>query len=89
MGDAPGDYSRLAEVVIGLGLHEHLCIIYDVQEDQVAAALPYLSTSLEQGEKCLYIVNENTAAAVLDVPGKGKSLPSQRRTDDSQQGRDR
>lgn len=71
MGDAHGDYSRLAEVVSKLGLHEHLCVIYDTQEEQFAAALPYLRTSLERGEKCLYIVDENTAAAVLDALGKG------------------
>lgn len=71
MGDAHGDYSRLAEVVSGIGLHEHLCIIYDTQEEQFAAALPYLRTGLERGEKCLYIVDENTAAAVLDALGKG------------------
>jgi KaiC/GvpD/RAD55 family RecA-like ATPase len=71
MGDAYGDYSRLAEVVGRLGLHEHLCIIYDTQEEQLAAALPYLRASLERGEKCLYIADENTAAAVLDALGKG------------------
>ena len=62
MVDAHADYSRLAEVVGGLGLHQHLCVIYDTQEEQFAAALPYLRTGLERGEKCLYIVDENTAA---------------------------
>ena len=71
MVDAHGDYARLAEVVSGLGLGEHLCVIYDTQEEQFAAALPYLRAGLERGEKCLYIVDENTAAAVLDALGKG------------------
>jgi len=53
MGDAPGDYSRLAEVVSSLGLHEHLCVIYDTQEEQFAAALPYLRTGLERAGNCL------------------------------------
>jgi PAS domain S-box-containing protein len=70
MVDAHGDYSRLAEVVSKLGLHEHLCVIYDTQEEQFAAALPYLKTGLERGEKCLYILGENTAAAVLGALGK-------------------
>jgi hypothetical protein len=34
MGDAQGDYSRLAEVVIRLGLHEHLCI-YDTRKSSL------------------------------------------------------
>jgi hypothetical protein len=71
MFDAQTDFSRLAEVVGGLGLHEHLCLIYDTQEEQFAAALPYLRIGLERGEKCLYIVDENTAAAVLDALRRG------------------
>jgi PAS domain S-box-containing protein len=71
MVDARANYSRLAEVVSGLGLHEHLCIIYDTPEEQFAAALPYLRAGLERGEKCIYIVDENTAAAVLDALRKG------------------
>src|SRR5438094_7038993 len=71
MVDAHADYSRLAEVVGGLGLHQHLCVIYDTQEEQFAAALPYLRNGLERGERCLYIVDENTAAGVLDALRKG------------------
>jgi hypothetical protein len=89
MSYAGGDYSQLAGVVRRLGLRERLCIIYDAREDQIAAALPDSRTSLEPGGKCFYIADENTAAAVLNVLGKGGSLPSQGRPDDSQQGRDR
>src|ERR1700693_3399068 len=71
MLDAQADFSRLAEVVGGLGLHENLCLIYETQEQQFAAALPCLRIGLERGEKCLYIVDENTAAAVLDALRKG------------------
>jgi MEDS: MEthanogen/methylotroph, DcmR Sensory domain len=71
MVDAHADHSRLAEVGGGLGLHEHLCLIYGTQEEQFAAALPYLRTGLERGERCLYIVDENSAAAVLDALRKG------------------
>ncbi len=62
MFDAQADYARLAEVVEGLGLHEHLCLIYDTLEEQFAAALPYLRIGLERGEKCLYIVDENSSS---------------------------
>jgi PAS domain S-box-containing protein len=67
MVDPHADYSRLAEVVSGLGLHEHLCVIYDNEEQQFAGALPYLRAGVERGEKCLYFADENTAAAVLDA----------------------
>ncbi len=71
MGDGQTDLSRLAELTAGLGLHQHLCLIYDTKEEQFAAALPYLRTGLERGEKCLYIADENIAAAVLDALRKG------------------
>src|ERR1700683_5390377 len=71
MFGAQADYSQLANVVEKLGPREHLCLIYDTQEEQFAAALSYLKTCLERGEKCLYIVDENTAAAVLDALRKG------------------
>ena len=67
MSDSQPDFTRLAELAAGLGLHQHLCLIYDTREEQFAAALPYLRTGLERGEKCLYVVDENTAAAVLDA----------------------
>jgi PAS domain S-box-containing protein len=67
VSEAQADLSRLAELTAGLGLHEHLCLIYDTQEEQFAAALPYLRAGLEGGEKCLYLAYENTAATVLDA----------------------
>ena len=67
MSDAKRDLSRLAELASGLGLHEHLCLIYQTQEEQFAAALPFLRAGLERGERCLYIADENSAAAVLDA----------------------
>jgi PAS domain S-box-containing protein len=71
MSDPQPDFTRLAELAEGLGPHQHLCLIYDTQEEQLAAALPYLKSGLERGEKCVYIGDENTAAAVLDAVRKG------------------
>lgn len=71
MSDAQTHHSRLGELAGELGLHEHLCVIYDTQEEQFAAALPYLSVGLERGEKCLYLADENTAADVLEALRKG------------------
>ena len=64
---AEPDLSRLAQLAGGLNVHEHRCLIYDTQEEQFAAALPYLRASLERHEKCLYVADDNTAAAVLDA----------------------
>ena len=67
MSAATPDLSRLGELARGVGLRQHRCLIYDTQEEQFAAALPYLDASFERGEKCLYVADENTAATVLDA----------------------
>ena len=59
MSDAKPDLSRLSELASGLGLHEHLCLIYDTQEEQFAVALPYLRAGLERRERCLYLADGN------------------------------
>jgi signal transduction histidine kinase len=65
------DLSRLAELAGNLGLHEHLCLLYDTKEEQFAAALPFLRAGLERSERCLYIADENRSAAVLEALRKG------------------
>jgi hypothetical protein len=71
VSDAKPDLSRLSELAGGLGLHEHLCLIYETQEEQFAAALPFLRAGLERGERCLYIADANSGATVLDGLRKG------------------
>ena len=67
VSEAKPDLSRLGELAGGLGLHEHLCLIYETQEEQFASALPYLRSGLERRERCLYIADENSGTAVLDA----------------------
>ncbi len=71
MNEAKPDLSRLAELAGSLGPHQHLCLLYDTKEEQFAAALPFLSAGLARGERCLYIADENRAAAVLGALRKG------------------
>ena len=71
MNETQPDLSRLAELAGGLGLHEHLCLLYATKEEQFAAAVPFLRAGLERGERCLYIADENGAAAVMDALRKG------------------
>jgi PAS domain S-box-containing protein len=60
--DHHSDGSPLAELVGEIGLHDHLCIIYETQNEQLAAAIPFLKIGLERGEKCVYIADSNTTA---------------------------
>jgi len=56
----------LASQIEQVGPHDHLCLIYDSQEEQFAAAIPFVRIGLERGEKCLYIADDNTVGAVFD-----------------------
>jgi PAS domain S-box-containing protein len=41
--------------------HDHLCLIYESQEEWRAAAVPFISIGLKRGEKCIYVVDTSTA----------------------------
>lgn len=45
--------------------HDHLCLLYTTPAEEFAAVVPYLRLGLERGERCVYIVDENTAEDVL------------------------
>ncbi|MGA2403160.1 MAG: MEDS domain-containing protein [Syntrophobacteraceae bacterium] len=49
-----------------VGVHDHLCLIYETREEQFAAVMPFMKIGLERGEKCVYIVDDNTATMVID-----------------------
>ncbi len=49
---------------------DHLCLIYETQEEQFGAAIPYISSGLQQNERCIYIADENTAGQVIAEMGR-------------------
>jgi diguanylate cyclase (GGDEF)-like protein/PAS domain S-box-containing protein len=44
--------------------HDHLCLIYENQEEQFNAVIPFIKMGLERHEKCIYIVDDNTFETV-------------------------
>lgn len=56
----------LVRAIGRLGVHDHMCLIYETQEEQFSAVLPFMQIGLERGEKCLYVVDDNTAATVIN-----------------------
>jgi chemotaxis family two-component system sensor kinase Cph1 len=56
---------------------DHICLVYETPEEQLAAAVPFIKEELARGERCVYITEECTAAEIasaftaagLDVPG--------------------
>jgi len=57
--------SPLLPAIEKLGLHDHLCLLFRTREEEFAAVVPFLRQGLERGERCVYIVDENTADEVL------------------------
>jgi len=52
--------------------HDHLCLVYETEEEQLAGSIPYLRAGLEAHERCLYIVDEETAETARQaLTGRG------------------
>ncbi|MDD5286196.1 MAG: MEDS domain-containing protein [Desulfuromonadaceae bacterium] len=66
MGNRPdAALNDLVNAIEKIGVHDHLCLIYETQEEQFSAVIPFMQIGLERGEKCLYVVDDNTAATVI------------------------
>ncbi|WP_440771142.1 sensor histidine kinase [Natronorubrum sp. DTA28] len=60
--------------VESLGDHdpnEHLAVIYEDQDEQFAAVVPFIRQGLERGERCMYVVNEHSVAEMTEAMGAG------------------
>lgn len=56
--------SSLLEALKGLKPHDHICLIYETNQDWRDAVIPFLQMGLEQGEKCFYVVDSRTAKQI-------------------------
>src|SRR5882762_6264471 len=50
-----------------LAPHDHLCSIYESPEEHFAVAIPFIRIGLDRGEKCIYIADDGTEAAVREA----------------------
>ena len=53
---------------------DHLCSIYNSQEEQFKVIIPFMIIGLEKNEKCIYIVNENTKEEMIDAFCKSSDI---------------
>jgi PAS domain S-box-containing protein len=65
MAIATGNHKELASELENLDVHDHLCLIYETQEEQLAAAVPFIRIGLERGEQCVYIADDNDVEIIL------------------------
>jgi PAS domain S-box-containing protein len=47
-----------------LGPHQHLCLIYETDDERLASVIPFLKMGLDQGNQCVYLANDT---AIEDV----------------------
>ena len=65
--EAGSDGPRLLDVLVQIGLHDHICLIYESQEEQLAMPVPSIRMGLERGEKCIFIAPEKTLRDVNEA----------------------
>ena len=53
-------HERLHEI----GPGDHVCLVYDEPDEQVAAVVPYIKFGLERRERCFYVADDQTVDAV-------------------------
>ncbi len=61
------NYSKLADLIRDLKPHDHLCLIYESREEWLETVVPFILSGLERGEKCLYVVDANTAQEIKTI----------------------
>ncbi|KUK93637.1 MAG: PAS domain S-box [Thermotogales bacterium 46_20] len=55
---------NLEELLAFLKPHDHLCLIYESEEEWAEAVVPFMRLGLEQSQKCMYIVDTNTFSRI-------------------------
>ncbi len=60
-------YSKLPDLIDDLKPHDHLCLIYESREEWLATVVPFISSGLKKGEKCIYVVDANTSRQIKEI----------------------
>ena len=50
-----------------IGPHDHLCSIYESQEEYLSVAIPFIRIGLDRGEKCIYVADDGTKDVVREA----------------------
>jgi len=53
-----------------LALDDHICMIYDTEEEHARVLTPYLRTGLERGEKVVYLADYTSGATLMGYLAK-------------------
>jgi two-component system, chemotaxis family, sensor kinase Cph1 len=50
-----------------IGPHDHLCSIYESQEEHLSVTNPFIRIGLDRGEKCIYVADDGTEDVVREA----------------------
>ncbi len=56
---------KLSEMIEFSKLHNHLCLIYEIKEEQSAPLIPFIKISSVKNKKCVYIPLFSSSSASL------------------------
>ena len=63
----PPQSTPLIAALEQLGPHDHLCSIYESQQEHLAVAVSFIRIGLDRGEKCLYIADDGRRGDVREA----------------------
>ena len=63
----PAQSTTLIAALEQLGSHDHLCSIYESQQEHFAVAISFIRIGLDRGEKCVYIAGDGTLGDVREA----------------------
>ena len=66
----------LNEALEKLHPHDHLCLIYESEEEWSKAIIPFIGIGLSRGEKCLYLTDVHQAALLRQALSK-QNIPAE------------
>jgi hypothetical protein len=67
MTEVESDGPTLPDVLRRIGLHDHLCLIYESPEERLNVPVRSIQMGLGRGEKCIYVADVNTVGEVIDT----------------------
>ena len=68
-------YEELEQRICDLVPGDHLCCIYETEEERRAWLIPFIRQGLEHGERVLYILDAHTAEEILNYLSDWKQNP--------------
>jgi hypothetical protein len=63
--------STMHKIMENLHAGDHAALFYRTRAEQFAAIVPFIAIGLKRNERCLYIVDDNSIAMVIDEMEKG------------------